>query len=78
MQYFKNRDAQQESQEDEVWQKMRNAGPAQTPDSPSLPPKDVSMSREGSSEGPARVDQFANPVSWLHAQEACHLADHRS
>ncbi|WWC64014.1 uncharacterized protein I303_106620 [Kwoniella dejecticola CBS 10117] len=61
VQYFKNRDAQQESQEDEVWQKMRNAGPAQGPDSPGLPPKDMSMSREGSSEGPARVDQFANP-----------------
>ncbi|OCF56442.1 STE/STE20/PAKA protein kinase [Kwoniella mangroviensis CBS 10435] len=62
VQYFKNRDAQQESQEDEVWQKMRNAGPAHTPDSPSLPPKDMTMSREGSSEGGAlRGDQFANP-----------------
>ncbi|WWC91198.1 uncharacterized protein L201_006140 [Kwoniella dendrophila CBS 6074] len=64
VQYFKNRDAQQESQEDEVWQKMRNAGPAQTPDSPSLPPKEtsISLSREPSSEGGSlRVDQFANP-----------------
>ncbi|WRT69084.1 uncharacterized protein IL334_006067 [Kwoniella shivajii] len=62
VQYFKNRDAQQESQEDEVWQKMRNAEPVQTPDSPGIPPKDTSMSREGSAEGgPLRGDQFANP-----------------
>ncbi|OCF39778.1 STE/STE20/PAKA protein kinase [Kwoniella heveanensis CBS 569] len=60
VQYFKNRDVQENQGEDEVWQKMRNAGPSNQPESPTLPPKD--MSREGSADGgQIRGDQFANP-----------------
>lgn len=60
VQYFQNRDAP-ENQEDEIWSKMRNAGPVhegrQSPAGPD-------MSRENSREGPSgRVEQFANPVS---------------
>ncbi|WVR09051.1 hypothetical protein IAU60_006112 [Kwoniella sp. DSM 27419] len=63
VQYFKNRDVQ-EDQEDEVWQKMRNAGPSNQPDSPGLPARDREMSREGSGDGSAtRGDHFANPRS---------------
>ncbi|KAK8844042.1 hypothetical protein IAR55_006836 [Kwoniella newhampshirensis] len=58
VQYFKDRDVQENQGEDEVWQKMRNAGPSAQ--SPVIPSKD--MSRENSGDGsPLRPDQFANP-----------------
>ena len=58
VQYFQNRD-QPENQEEELWSKMRNAGPAQGSESPSLGPRE--MSRENSREG--MPSSFANPVS---------------
>lgn len=61
MQYFQNRDVP-ENQEEEVWSKMRNAGPTHGVESPQLPPKE--MSRENSHElmPTATVDKFNNPV----------------
>lgn len=63
--FFQERDAMQ-SQEDDVWAKMRDVGPAHaTTPSPRATPTPLDMSREGSREGTSRMDQygFANPVS---------------
>ncbi len=57
VQYFQNRD-QPENQEEELWSKMRNAGPAHGSESPVLPSRD--MSRENSRDG--LPPSFANPV----------------
>ncbi|ORY33115.1 kinase-like domain-containing protein [Naematelia encephala] len=60
VQFFQDRDAP-EAPENEVWQKMRNAGPSHAVPSPQLG-GGRDMSRENSHEGGAqRVDQFANP-----------------
>lgn len=58
VQYFQNRD-QPENQEEELWDKMRNAGPHGAESSPKIPSRD--MSRENSRD--AMPASFANPVS---------------
>ncbi|KAK4683767.1 hypothetical protein P7C73_g6462, partial [Tremellales sp. Uapishka_1] len=58
VQYFQGREAP-DREEDEVWQKMRNAGPAHGVQSPPLP-SSRDMSRENSDET-GRGHQFANP-----------------
>lgn len=58
VQYFQNRD-QPENQEEELWDKMRNAGPHGAEASPQLPSRE--MSRENSRDG--LPSSFANPVS---------------
>ncbi|KAK1922615.1 kinase-like domain-containing protein [Papiliotrema laurentii] len=59
VQYFQNRD-QPENQEEELWSKMRNAGPAHGAESPKLPSASREMSRENSHDG--IPPSFANPV----------------
>ena len=63
VQYFQNRDAP-EAQEDEVWSKMRNAGPVNgIHDSPLMVSGDMSREDSHGSSRSSIPDQFANPVS---------------
>ena len=65
VQYFQNRDVP-ENQEDELWSKMRNAGPSHGVEEPPMTSASREMSRENSHDGAppsAHVDKFANPVS---------------
>ena len=65
VQYYQNRD-QPENQEEELWAKMRNAGPANGNESPTMVPS-RDMSRENSHDGMPNSSHglppsFANPV----------------
>jgi hypothetical protein len=62
VQYFQNRDAP-ENQEEELWSKMRNAGPAHPAEELS-DSRDMSREGSGSQEALGRPEQFANPVSF--------------
>ena len=76
VQYFQNRD-QPENQEEELWAKMRNAGPATGSESPTLVPS-REMSRENSHDGMPNSHgvppSFANPVS-AEVDCFCEFAD---
>lgn len=64
VQYFQSQD-KPDKQDEDIWQKMQNAGPAYGVRSPSPALLARDMSRENSQEGGARVepnfDRFANP-----------------